>query len=253
MNLCEKSGRGIYSGSPAKFLPLHKSLLRLQSTSSIKKAIMKNIVTIAICCLLGATTFAQKVVEKRLSFSGKEAVKLDLHISDSIGISTWNKNEVYVKATININNNQDNELYKVSFDESGNALSVNAKFESDKKRTWNNDCCNYNSEILWEVFIPENARFSVETINGNITIVGKTDEIRASTISGFIDLAVPGERKADFRLSTVTGTVYSDIISSQDAAKSKRSNSNISNQYNGGGKPVNLKTISGDIYLRKAG
>src|SRR4030095_7499276 len=106
--------------------------------------------------------------------------------------------------------------------------------------------------IIWEVFIPENARFSVDAINANITIVGKTDEIKASTISGFIDLSLASDRKVDLRLSTVTGTVYSNVISSADAGSSKKKhNADVSAELNGGGKLVSLKTVSGDIYLRK--
>lgn len=213
---------------------------------------MKNILLMAIL-LVAASTQAQKVVEKTISFSGKEAIKLDLHISDSIGISTWSKNEVYVKAVININNNQYNDDYKVRFEEAGNSVNVIAKFETDRKMNWNKDsnCCNYRSNITWQVFIPENARFSVETINGNITIVGKTEEIKAYTISGYIDLEIPTSKKADFKLSTITGTIYSDVISAQANSKSKNHSSDIATALNGGGKPINLKTISGDIYLRK--
>lgn len=214
---------------------------------------MKNILVLAISCLVMAAAQGQKIVEKTFSFAGKESIKLDLHISDSIGISTWSKNEVYVKATININNNKYNDEYKVSFDESGNSVTVNAKFDPDRKINWRGDsnCCNYNSDITWVVYLPENARFSVETINGNITIVGKTEEIKAYTISGFIDIAIPTSRKADFRLSTVTGTVYSDVLTPADVSKNKKHSSDISTTLNGGGKSVNLRTVSGDIYLRK--
>ena len=193
---------------------------------------------------------AQKVVEKTMSFAGKDGLKLDLHITDSVGIATWTKNEVYVKATINIENNKYNDEYKVSFDESGSTLEVNGKYETDRKQTrWNDST---RASIIWEVFIPENAKFSVDAINANITIVGKTDEIKASTISGFIDLTIPSNRKADLKMSTITGTVYSNVISSADASSSKKKHdSNVSAELNGGGKPVSLKTISGDIYVRK--
>ena len=214
---------------------------------------MKSIFLLTSFCFAFGLINAQKIVEKRFPFSSKEAVSLNLQIADSIRIVTWNKNEVYVKGSININNNKFNDDYKVSFDESGRTIEVKAKFETDRKSNWNSDsnCCNYNTDIYWDVYIPENATFSVETINGNIVIEGKTEEIKAYTISGFIDLAVPAERKADFKLSTVTGTVYSNILADNPSNKHS-SHSDINNKYNGGGKPVNLRTVSGDIYLRKA-
>ncbi|HJS55565.1 MAG TPA: hypothetical protein VJ765_13520 [Chitinophagaceae bacterium] len=212
---------------------------------------MKNILATLGLFGLVVGVNAQRVVEKTMSFSGKDAIKLEMHISDSIGIATWTKNEVYVKATININDNKYNDEYKVRFEESGNTVAVIAKFETDRKTNWRDDSGTHTS-ILWEVFIPENARFSVDAINANITIVGKTDEIKASTISGFIDLSLASERKVDIKMSTVTGTVYSNVISSADAGSSKKKHdSNVSTELNGGGKLISLKTVSGDIYLRK--
>ncbi len=215
---------------------------------------MKKILLLT-CCLCGAGILdAQKIITKAFSFVNKESLSLNLNIADSIQIVTWNKNEVSVKCSININQNKYNDDYKVAFDESGKIIQVKAKFETDRKTSWNNDsnCCNYKSEIIWEVMIPENAAFEVETINGDIIITGKTDEIKAYTISGFIDLSVPLDRKADFKLSTITGTVYSDLLNGS-VSKKHNNYSDIADKYNGGGKPVNLKTISGNIYLRKAG
>jgi hypothetical protein len=196
---------------------------------------------------------AQKIVEKHINYSGKESVKMNIQIADSIKINTWNKNEVYVKASINVNENKDNDLYLVNFDEAGSQVGITSKFDSDKTKQRSkdkNNCCNYESEIYWEVFVPENAGISVETISGNLIITGKTAALKAYTISGFIDLAFPEQDKADFRISTITGTIYTNIDMKPDT-RSKSGGSDISTAYNGGGKDVNLKTISGDIYLRK--
>ena len=51
-------------------------------------------------------------------FQEKNPSSLKIQIADSIIIQTWNKNEVYVKASVNINENKDNEAYDTSFDES---------------------------------------------------------------------------------------------------------------------------------------
>ncbi|MFM9910956.1 MAG: DUF4097 family beta strand repeat-containing protein [Chitinophagaceae bacterium] len=214
---------------------------------------MKKLLLLTYCLWVASILNAQKIITKAFSFANKESLSLNLNIADSIQIVTWNKNEVSVKCSININDNKYNDDYKVSFDESGKSIEVRAKFETDRKTSYNDpNCCNYRSAIIWEVMIPENAPFEVETINGDIIIVGKTDEIKAHTISGFIDLSVPIDRKADFKLSTITGTVYSDILN-QSNSKKHSNYSDICDSYNGGGKQVNLKTISGNIYLRKAG
>ena len=79
---------------------------------------MKNLLLVILTCLCLSGAYAQKIVEKHFDFAQKNFVALNIQIADSIRIITWNKNEVYVKASININDNKDNDDYAVSFDES---------------------------------------------------------------------------------------------------------------------------------------
>lgn len=197
---------------------------------------------------------AQKIIEKHIDFSQKDLIALNIQIADSIRIITWNKNEVYVKASIDINDNKDNDLYRMTFGDSGNTVAVLAKIADHEKtnRGWNEKCNCYcmQSEIYCDIYIPENVNFSIESINANITITGKTAAVRAKSISGFIDLAVDPQRKADLKLNTITGTVYSDLA--VNASRNTRAvGTKVSDMVNGGGKPISLETISGDIFLRK--
>jgi hypothetical protein len=192
---------------------------------------------------------AQQIIEKHISFSGKEALSLNIQIADSINIQTWNKDEVYLKASVNINDNKDNAAYETSFEEDGNKILVKANFQ-DKYFKGKKNCCN-QSEIYWTVFIPENKRFSVETIDGNITVRGKTREMNVKSISGFIDLAVPSGKQADLDFSTISGRMYSDLD-----VRGNKSHSGIplklNEKLNSGGDVIKLETISGDIFLRKS-
>jgi len=190
---------------------------------------------------------AQKIIEKHMSFAQKSKVVLNIQITDSIKINTWNKNEVYAKASVNINDNKDNDAYITSFDESGNEIKIDVHIKSESMDK--NNCC-MNDQIIWEIFIPENASFSVETINGNIVILGKTSEIKAHTISGFVDLTVPKTKKADLTFKTISGTIYSNHEFVFNDTKHTYM-PKISQKINGGGSAINLETISGDIFFRE--
>jgi hypothetical protein len=187
-----------------------------------------------------------------LAFASNQSIKLDIQIADSIRIITWDKNEVYTKASVNINDNKDNDVYLTEFNEKGNTVEVKANFDDKKKVGYNDSChccCNYKSDIYWDIYIPEQSDFSVETINGNIVIEGNTKEIKAHSISGFIDLSFAASRKADLKMSTISGTIYTDLAMDNP---SKRNGGNaVDAAYNGGGEDVDLETISGDIFLRK--
>src|SRR5258707_831693 len=139
------------------------------------------------------------------------------------------------------------------FGKTGNTNNVTAKLEY-KSTDSCNCCCNVRSEIFHEVYIPENADFSVETINGNIIITGNTAEVRAKSISGYIDLAIEAGRKAEVKMRTITGTMYSNIdLKSGIQSLRHVGGGSVSANLNGGGKRIDLETISGNIFFRKEG
>jgi hypothetical protein len=191
----------------------------------------------------------QQIIEKHLDFAGKESVTLKIQIADSINIETWNKNEIYVKASVNINDNKDNAAYETSFDEAGSSVIVKANFRENYFKGKNN-CCN-EAEIFWQVYIPEKAKLSVESINADITIKGQTSEMNVKSISGYIDLAVPDNKQADIDFSTISGMMYSNHKLSLDKSHTGIP-SRITEKLNNGGTPIRLETISGDIYFRKS-
>lgn len=211
---------------------------------------MKTYTILVVLWLCICPIQAQQIIEKHIGFSGKDALTLKIQIADSIKIQTWNKNEIYVKASVNINDNKDNEAYLTSIDDSGNTIVVDAKFKDNYFKGRKN-CCN-ETDIYWQVFIPEKTRFSVETINADITITGQTKEIKVKSISGYIDLAVPANKQADLDFSTISGRMYSN----HDLALTKMHTGvplKIAGKLNNGGDPIKLETISGDIFFRKAG
>ena len=210
---------------------------------------MRTSAILVVILLFFASAEAQEITEKHIDFSGKGSVEMNIQIADSINLHTWNKNEVFVTASVNINDNKDNEGYVISFEETGTSVIINGRFKEDYFKGRNN-CCT-KTDIYWLVYIPEKTNFNIETINGNITINGLTDEIRAKSISGFIDLAAPADRKADIKFSTISGTIYTDH---KLVTESRHSGipSVIRQNLNNGGSPVTLETISGDIFFRKS-
>jgi hypothetical protein len=210
---------------------------------------MKKVTIIVVIWLCFASVQAQQIIEKHLDFSGKESVSLKIQIADSISILTWNKNEVYLKGSVNINENKDNEAYETSFDQTGKSVIVNASFRENYFRGKDN-CCN-KTEIFWHIYIPENTRFTVESINADITITGQTKDMKVKSISGFIDLAVPSGKNADVEFSTISGRMYSNHNLTLNE-KHNGTPSKIIDKLNNGGPPIKLETISGDIYFRKS-
>jgi hypothetical protein len=78
-----------------------------------------------------------------------------------------------------------------------------------------------------------------------------------STVAGTVDIHLPASTKANFKLKSIQGEIYSDF--DMNIAKDTKSNlprvsggNNIEGKTNGGGVEMNLYTISGDMYIRKS-
>lgn len=214
-----------------------------------KERTMKRIIIILAAFIAVLPVSGQLKIDRHLPFSGKEAVTLKIEISDSIQITAWDKNEVWVTASITINDNKDNEAYETSFEEVGKTLIVRAGFRKDYFKGRKMNCV--ESEIAWQVFVPRRVPVSAESINADFTVTGDTGPLNIKSISGFIDLAVPENRSARLDLSTVSGTIYTDHkfsseISVEDAMP------HVQKQMNSGGDQLKLETISGDIFFRKS-
>lgn len=210
---------------------------------------MRNTIMLLILIIIVIPCKGQMTFDRQINFSGMSSVDMDIEIADSIKIHTWNKQEVSIKASVNINDNKDNEGYEIKLNEEGENLIVEAGFKEDYFKGKENNCT--ETLICWELFIPEEIPFTVETINGNIIINGNTASIKAKTISGFIDWSVDQSCDASLQLRSITGTFYSDL----NLETEQRSNSfppEFFAKLNSGRYPVNLETISGDIFCRRA-
>lgn len=98
------------------------------------------------------------------------------------------------------------------------------------------------------------------TVNGNVDVVftkvNQTKPSHISTINGYVDVTMPADTKAKLAMSTFHGDIYTDLdIKFATDEKTKGLTAlrrNISGaSINGGGVEMTLKSINGDLYLRK--
>ncbi len=93
------------------------------------------------------------------------------------------------------------------------------------------------------------------TTSGDITVVfsqvSQTGPTNISNISGFIDVTMPASTKANLRLESISGDIYTDFDLNTKDGMQRIGGSTIKTTLNGGGVEVTLKAISDDVYLRK--
>ncbi|QMU30003.1 DUF4097 family beta strand repeat-containing protein [Adhaeribacter radiodurans] len=213
---------------------------------------------------------AQKVVEKTLPAASNQEIDLQLKFGDDIKISAWDKPEVYVKVTYNINSGRLNDALKLDFNSGTNGPRVTVDLDHDLLKTGRAEDCpdapygrnrsSYNgqeyytcTQIDYEIKVPRNNSLVVNTINGNIELRGINGPVNAKSISGFVDMSWPDKKGATISFKTITGEVYSDLnIGFTNKQKEiPIVGYQLKGDLNGGGSRVKLETISNNVYFRK--
>lgn len=111
---------------------------------------------------------------------------------------------------------------------------------------------------------------SASTVNGKVEVAFRANAIAAapmafSTLNGDVEVTMPAALKADIRMRSVNGEIYSDfdiaITQGEPEIEEKRSGGKyryvlsreMRGKVGGGGPELLLKTFNGDIVLRRAG
>ena len=226
----------------------------------------KSIFLLTLVAFFYASGYSQRIVEKSIQLSSGQEISLDFEFADDIIIKPWEKNEIYVKASVNINDNENNDLFELDVKESSAGVLLTSKIKN-LKNLWNNRSVIIGEEeayrfdggcisiiISFEVYLPGDFPLEIETISGDIEIDTYTGSLDIETVSGFIDLGLPEDLKANICLETVTGEMFSNLNfdpKSKYGDLDQIGGGDIKTTINGGGIRIDLETVSGDIYLRK--
>lgn len=228
---------------------------------------MKKILLLIIVLLSFASMKAQRIVEKTIKIDKDQEVELDFQFADDIIIKTWNKNEIFVKVSVNINNNTDNDDFTLNIFDEKSEIEIKSEIKNLGKKNNNTITLRKDEEtgeyhykgnctqmdLYFEVYLPQRTNLEVKTISGNIEVTDLESEMNLETISGDVDLTLNPNIQADIEMSTISGEIYSNMDLDFGGKESlhRIGGIEISAKLNGGGISIDLETISGDILLRK--
>lgn len=203
---------------------------------------------ISLCCQ------AQTGVEKNIKVTGQSRLVLDLPFADEIGLSAWDRDEVQVKAAVMINDGEEDDIFALKSHKSSYTIYIAMDRDRWHDFTWNGLCQCKQTKISYRVYFPRAMQIDAKTVSGSYLLDYFDRPLALKTISGDIDMSIAADRGVDFRAKTVSGEVYSDLDITYPAGRKglrQPAGMNVHGRAFGGGPMVNLKTISGNIYLRR--
>ena len=86
------------------------------------------------------------------------------------------------------------------------------------------------------------------------TTLNQSSPTSITSISGDIDITLPEDSRGDFSMSSVSGEIYTNLdfeISRKDGPRWYGAGIVSNSKLNGGGVEFTIKSVSGDIYIRK--
>ena len=235
---------------------------------------MKNIIITAFLGLVTLTLSAQKVIEKNFDYSG-QSIDLDVKFANNIEVKTWDKNTVYFKADITIEDGKYLDKFKLDIAENNSSLSIasNVKdvfdaFKAEWEKTRPNKKGYYfegdSYEFNYVLYVPKGATFAVSSINGDLAsdyiegdftadLINGDIEIKKyngdmdlKTINGEIDLVMKDSRLV---AETIHGNIYADEglnLTVSDRYVGQKGEGRFDNATH----RLQLNTINGNMYLR---
>jgi hypothetical protein len=242
---------------------------------------------LAAVLLLGGLrpALAQRLVTQTATLAAGQGVFLDLKQAHNIKVRAGAS--LSVQARVNINDNQQNDLYSLSLETTGAELAVVEKLDEEKLREINftGDCdggsrsngsgglnvgytrsektgglrptlnrhkggqYSYCLKIDYEVTVPAGTALRLNTISGDLDLSGLSGTVAAKTISG--DVLSKGLTGA-LTLRTISGDVkVTDLGRSPVDATSISGDVDVSWPA-AQGADLRLKTISGEVYADPA-
>lgn len=175
---------------------------------------MKFILSIIALCAIQAT-YAQKIITKSYPASRTSDISVDTKYAD-IELVSFSGNEIIIEATVNINNNKDNDSYYFETTTRGNIFHISSEFDSNKiplRKFLKNEeentkiistdnispevststSNNYNNygyqiDITLRIKIPENRSVIIRTIYGELRASGKYNNIKVNITYGYIEI-----------------------------------------------------------------
>jgi hypothetical protein len=240
---------------------------------------MRTILTFAVSLVFGLTA-AQTTINKSFSTDKDQKISLKFDYPELIKISTWDKPEVQILGTININENESNEAFQIKEFKEGNSLIIEGKIaemkniprrikvEKDNKKlifktreeyqryckenkvTFNSMTDGVDVDIKLEIKVPRSLMTQIESQYGLVEVKDFGGTINVNAIYGGIDATVLDKNVGKLSAETHFGQIYSNLDTKFTGKDSDDFRTLVTATF-GNGPQYNLESKYGNIYLRK--
>lgn len=240
---------------------------------------MRMLLTLAVSFVFGLTA-AQTAINKSFSTDKNQNLSLKFDYPQLIRISSWDKSEIQISGTVNINGNENNDAFQIKESKQGNSLVIEGKifemknvphrikvqqgdrkliFKSreeyqkyckDNNVTFNSMTNGVDMDIQLEIKVPKYLMTQIESQYGLVEVKDFGGNIKVNAIYGGIDATILDKKIGKLSAETHFGKIYSNLDTKFTGKDSEGFRTLVTTTF-GNGPQYNLESKYGNIYLRK--
>ncbi len=223
---------------------------------------------------------AQTQINKSFPTNKNQNISLKFDYPQLIKISTWDKDEIQISGTININDNENNNAFQIKELKEGNSLIIEGNiseidnlprritvrkgneklsFKTEEEyqqyckansATFNNISNGSDINIDLEIKVPKSLKTDIEAKYGLVEVKNFVGEISVNAIYGGIDAAIAEKNIGKLSAETYYGQIYSNLETEFTGKDSDDFHTLVTTTF-GSGPQYSLESKYGNIYLRK--
>ena len=146
---------------------------------------------------------AQKKVTENASSKNVNDVYVQLKFANNIVIKNWNKNEISVEATVNLDDNEHNDYFSFKADKIGETYKITSDYgeyfkkyrsyyshkhdeEEDNDNEKNSHNHHHSNIVNYVIYVPKNMQLKVKSISGDVEAENFAGVLKLDLISGNI-------------------------------------------------------------------
>ncbi|WP_199119320.1 hypothetical protein [Pedobacter sp. ASV28] len=242
---------------------------------------MKYILSMVIMALMSSSAISQTKINKSYPVKNGQEIELKFDYPKLIKISTWDKNEVSISASVKINDGDSDDRFILKDTIIDGKLSIKNKIDWDNipeiyyiqeqgvKTRFNSkqDLENYkkekgtslqnvsiyqqkNAEITMEIKVPANIITAITSIYGMIELVDFNGEAKIDAKYGGVDASLDEAKIGKIKLTNRYGNIYSNLKLTPTEKTEKNFYTSLTAEP-GKGPSYDISSSYGNIYLRR--
>ena len=239
------------------------------------------VISTFIACLIAGSLFAQTIIDKSVPVNAGQALKVHFDYPELVKISTWDKNEISVKASVSINGGENDDAFKLDINTGGKAIEIKNEIknmdglphrvtvnhngmkmvfrnqqewekysEEHGKPKYSNMNMGIDMDIIIEIKVPVNMETSVTSVYGMVEVKEFKGPLSVQATYGGVDVTLNESATGELIAETNYGHIYSGLKTKFQDSREEDFHTYVSAKP-GSGPKYRFESPYGSIYLRK--